>query len=95
MIIERLLRGSFFIGLCVIDYWTKNLGVIPPIAVMIGRGGTDVFVVCDVGGWNVQDLNLIGCSSDDLFVTLESTRSGACPLVGDRIENLMSAFGWV
>jgi len=79
----------------VIDYWAQILGVIPLIAVMIGRGGTDVFVVCDVGGRNVHDLNLIDCSSDELFVTLESTRSGACPLVGDRIENLMSAFGWI
>jgi len=47
-------------------------------------GGTGMHWGVTQMSLNVVDLNRVGCSSDGLFVTLRSTRSGACPLVGDR-----------
>lgn len=48
-------------------------GVVVGIAVMIGTGGTGVTWVVAQTELKVVVVNVLGCSSDEMFMTFEST----------------------
>ncbi len=81
---RRTREGLFFIGLGGEGGWSEISMIWWVVIVRIGMGGTDMHLGVTQMSRNVVVLIRVGCSSDGLFVMFESTRSGACPLVGDR-----------